>query len=451
MLLSGYDPVVYSRILTSLTLAFHIIFATIGVGVPLMIALAEWIGLKRNDEHYLLMARRWARGFVITVAVGVVTGTAIGLQLSLLWPSFMRVAGQSIALPLFMETFAFFFEAIFLGIYLYTWDRFRSRMVHFWLLIPVVIGSSASAFFITVVNAFMNAPAGVTVKDGKIIDISPFGAMLSPAMPTKVSHVLITAYATCAFVLAAISAWSLLKGRQHVYYKKALKLTMVSAFVFLIGSAIIGDLSGKYLANYQPEKLAAMEWHFETSKQAPLVLGGVLTKDNEIKYGLTIPYALSILAHGTPNAEVTGLNDIPADEHPPLWIHYLFDMKMALVALMTLISSVFMLVLWRKRSLAYTSKWLLRAVILAAPVAMLTIEHGWIFSEVGRQPWILHGIMKTSEGATASGHVDTMLVVFALLYLVLGVTAVRVLIKMFSSNRAEDEIKARGIEGGEEQ
>jgi cytochrome d ubiquinol oxidase subunit I len=451
MLLSGYDPVVYSRILTSLTLAFHIIFATIGVGVPLMIALAEWIGLKRNDEHYILMARRWARGFVITVAVGVVTGTAIGLQLSLLWPSFMRVAGQSIALPLFMETFAFFFEAIFLGIYLYTWDRFRSRMVHFWLLIPVVIGSSASAFFITVVNAFMNAPAGVTVKDGKIIDISPFGAMLSPAMPTKVSHVLITAYATCAFVLAAISAWSLLKGRQHVYYKKALKLTMVSAFVFLIGSAIIGDLSGKYLANYQPEKLAAMEWHFETSKQAPLVLGGVLTKDNEIKYGLTIPYALSILAHGTPNAEVIGLNDIPADEHPPLWIHYLFDMKMALVALMTLISSVFMLVLWRKRNLAYTSKWLLRAVILAAPVAMLTIEHGWIFSEVGRQPWILHGIMKTSEGATASGHVDTMLVVFALLYLVLGVTAVRVLTKMFSSNRAEDEIKARGIEGGDEQ
>ena len=156
-----------------------------------MIALAEWIGIRRNDAHYLLLARRWARGFVITVAVGVVTGTAIGLQLSLLWPSFMRVAGQSIALPLFMETFAFFFEAIFLGIYLYTWDRFKNKMVHFWLLVPVVIGSSASAFFITVVNAFMNAPAGVTVIDGAITDISPFGAMLSPAMPTKVSHVLI--------------------------------------------------------------------------------------------------------------------------------------------------------------------------------------------------------------------------------------------------------------------
>lgn len=448
MLLSSYDPVMYSRMLTGLTLAFHIIFATIGVGVPLMIALAEWIGIRRNDEHYLLMARRWARGFVITVAVGVVTGTAIGLQLSLLWPSFMKVAGQSIAIPLFMETFAFFFEAIFLGIYLYTWDRFKNKMTHFWLLIPVVIGSSASAFFITVVNAFMNAPAGVTVKDGQITDISPFGAMLSPAMPTKVSHVLVTAYLTCAFVLAAISAWSLLKGRNHVYYKKALKLTMIAAGVFLLSSAIIGDLSGKYLAKYQPEKLAAMEWHFETTKQAPLVLGGILTDNNEIKYGIKIPYALSILAHGFPNAEVTGLNDIPADETPPLWIHYLFDLKMSFVALMSIIAVAFLFLLWFKRPLAYSNKWLLRGIILAAPLAMLTIEHGWIFSEVGRQPWILHGIMKTSEGATVSEHVDTMLIVFALLYIVLGLTAIRVLTRMFRNNKAEDEIAARGIEGG---
>src|SRR6185437_14800357 len=179
------EAVFFSRILTETTLSFHIIYATIGVGIPLMIMIAQWVGIKKNDEHYILLARRWARGFVITVAVGVVTGTAIGLQLSLLWPNFMKLAGNVIALPLFMETFAFFFEAIFLGIYLYTWDRFKKRTTHLWLLIPVVIGSSASAAFITIVNAFMNAPAGVTVKDGKIIDISPFGAMLSPAMPTK--------------------------------------------------------------------------------------------------------------------------------------------------------------------------------------------------------------------------------------------------------------------------
>ncbi|XEC97701.1 cytochrome ubiquinol oxidase subunit I [Paenibacillus tarimensis] len=445
--MSTYDPVIWSRILTSLTLAFHIIYATIGVGVPLMIALAEWIGIKRNDPHYLLLARRWARGFVITVAVGVVTGTAIGLQLSLLWPSFMRVAGQSIALPLFMETFAFFFEAIFLGIYLYTWDRFKNRMVHFWLLIPVVLGSSASAFFITIVNAFMNYPVGFDFIDGRIANVDPIAAMLSPAMPTKVAHVLSSAYLTCAFILAAIAAWPLLKGRNHIYYKKALKLTMVSAFIFMLSTAVIGDLSGKYLAKYQPEKLAAMEWHFETMENAPLLLGGILTENNEVKYGLEIPYALSILAHGNPTAEVTGLNDIPVDEHPPLWIHYLFDIKMGYVAFMAITALLFMISIWRRRGNPYKG-WLLRMIIIAAPVAMLTIEHGWIFSEVGRQPWILRGIMRTSEGATTSDHVDTMLFVFSGLYLVLGITSVRVLTRMFKTNRAEDEIAAKGIEGG---
>jgi cytochrome d ubiquinol oxidase subunit I len=439
MLLNGYDPVIFSRILTSLTLGFHIIYATIGVGVPLMIALAEWIGIRRNDFHYLFLARRWARGFVITVAVGVVTGTAIGLQLSLLWPSFMRVAGQSISLPLFLETFAFFFEAIFLGIYLYTWDRFKNRMTHFWLLIPVVIGSSASAFFITIVNAFMNYPVGFTLTNGEITDVNPIAAMLSPAMPTKVAHVLSSAYLTCAFVLAAITAWSLLKGKKHVYYKKALKLTMVCAFVFMVSTALIGDLSGKYLAKYQPEKLAATEWHFETMGKAPLVLGGVLTEDNEVRFGLKIPYGLSILAHSNPFAEVIGLNEFPEDERPPLWIHYLFDIKMGYVAFMVLVSLIFLVEMIRKKGNTYR-RWLLRAIMLAAPIAILTIEHGWIFSEVGRQPWILRGIMRTTEGATTSNHVDLMLLLFALLYLALGVSSVRVLLKMFRNNQAEDEI-----------
>ncbi|WP_139998841.1 cytochrome ubiquinol oxidase subunit I [Paenibacillus paridis] len=439
MLLTGYDPVMFSRILTSLTLGFHIIYATIGVGVPLMIALAEWIGIRRNDFHYLLLARRWARGFVITVAVGVVTGTAIGLQLSLLWPSFMQVAGQSISLPLFLETFAFFFEAIFLGIYLYTWDRFKSRMTHFWLLIPVVIGSSASAFFITIVNAFMNYPVGFTLKAGEISEVNPIAAMLSPAMPTKVAHVLSSAYLTCAFVLAAITAWSLLKGKNHVYYKKALKLTMVCAFVFMVSTALIGDLSGKYLAKYQPEKLAATEWHFETMGKAPLVLGGVLTEDNQVRFGLEIPFGLSILAHSNPFAEVIGLNDFPEDERPPLWIHYLFDIKMGYVAFMVFVSLLFLVEMIRKKGNTYR-RWLLRAIVVAAPVAILTIEHGWIFSEVGRQPWILRGIMRTSEGATTSGHVDLMLWLFALLYLVLGVSSARVLVKMFRNNQAEDEL-----------
>jgi cytochrome bd ubiquinol oxidase subunit I len=198
----GMDVVDQSRYLTMLTLSVHVIFATLGVGVPLFIAIAHWLGLKRKDEHYLLLAKRWARGYTITVAIGVVTGTAIALQLALLWPRFMEFAGQLVALPLFMETFAFFFEAIFLGIYLYTWSRFKNPWHHFLLLIPIVLGAAMSAFFITSVNGFMNTPQGFTLVDGQLTDIQPLVAMFNAATATKVAHVLESAYMTSAFELA---------------------------------------------------------------------------------------------------------------------------------------------------------------------------------------------------------------------------------------------------------
>lgn len=444
----AYDPVLYSRMLTELTLAFHIIFATIGVGVPVMIALAEWTGIKRKDPYYILLARRWARGFVITVAVGVVTGTAIGLQLSLLWPSFMRIAGQAIALPLFLETFAFFFEAIFLGIYLYTWDRFKNPITHFLLVIPVVIGSSASAFFITTVNAFMNTPQGFTLKDGSIINIQPLVAMFNPATPTKVAHVMTSAYMTTAFILAAIAAFSMLKKRNHLYHRKALKLTMTAALVFSLSTALVGDLSGKFLAKYQPEKLAAAEWHFETGTKAPLVLGGILTKDHEIKYGLKLPYALSILAGDTPNAEVKGLNDTPENERPPLFVHYIFDSMVSIGIFLTVLSLLYVWMVSKYTNGMYP-RWILRLITWSGPLAMLGIECGWVYAEIGRQPWILRGYMKTADGATTSTHVDLMLVLFCFIYIVLGFTVIKVLRNLFKNSEVQEELIAIGIEGGE--
>ncbi|WP_248930564.1 cytochrome ubiquinol oxidase subunit I [Paenibacillus hamazuiensis] len=442
-----YDPVLYSRILTGVTLGFHIIFATIGVGVPVMIAIAEWLGIRRKDPYYTLMARRWARGFVITVAVGVVTGTAIGLQLSLLWPSFMQIAGQAIALPLFMETFAFFFEAIFLGIYLYTWDRFRNPWVHFAFVIPVVLGSSASAFFITAVNAFMNTPQGFELAGRTIINIDPIKAMFNPATPTKTAHVLSSAYMTSAFVLASIAAFAILGGRKHPYYKKALKLTMIAALVFSALTAFIGDLSGKFLAKYQPEKLAAAEWHFETTEQAPLILGGVLGPNNEVRYAIKIPYALSILAHGDPNATVQGLNEFDPDKLPPLRTHYFFD-AMVVIGGFLLVLSLFFWLSIRKTGRFAHNRLILRCIVAAGPLAMLAIECGWIFTEVGRQPWILRGYMTTQAGATTSDHVDVMLLLFSALYAILAATSISVLGKMFRRNTAEQELIARGIERG---
>nr|WP_153731617.1 cytochrome ubiquinol oxidase subunit I [Sporosarcina obsidiansis] len=444
--MNGLDSVFYSRVLTELTLSFHIIYATIGVGVPLMIMLAQWVGIKKNDEHYILLARRWARGFVITVAVGVVTGTAIGLQLSLLWPNFMELAGNVIALPLFMETFAFFFEAIFLGIYLYTWDRFENQKKHFLLLIPVALGASFSAVFITIVNAFMNAPQGFDLVNGELINVNPLVAMFNPAMPTKVAHVVGTAYMTSAFLLAAIAAFRLLRGSNHVYHKKALFLTLKVGFIFSVTAALIGDLSGKYLAEYQPEKLAAAEWHFETEENAPLILYGVLD-NGEVKYAIKIPYALSILAHGSPTAEVIGLDQFPEEDTPPLYIHYLFDIMVTIGMTLLGLSAIFLVGMWRKWKFV-ESRWFRWLIVLGGPLVFISLEAGWWLAEVGRQPWILRNIMRTAEGATTSGQVPTMLVLFALLYLVLGIGSVVVLRRMFIRNPVEREIAERQQEKG---
>ncbi len=438
------ESVFFSRVLTELTLSFHIIYATIGVGIPLMIMIAQWVGIKKQDEHYILLARRWTRGFVITVAVGVVTGTAIGLQLSLLWPNFMELAGNVIALPLFMETFAFFFEAIFLGIYLYTWDRFENQKKHMLLLIPVAIGASFSAIFITIVNAFMNAPQGFDIANGQLVNINPVLAMFTPAMPTKVAHVLSTAYMTAAFVLASIGAYRLLKGSNHVYHKKALFLTMKIGLIFSIATAVIGDFSGKYLAEYQPEKLAAAEWHFETEEGAPLMLYGVLD-DGEVKYAIKIPYALSILAHSNPNAEVIGLDQFPEDEIPPLYIHYLFDIMVTIGMWMTALSLVYVVGTWLKMRFV-ASKWYRWLIVFGGPLSIIAIEAGWWFAEVGRQPWILRGIMRTEEAATTSGQVDLMLLLFAGLYLVLAIGSIVVLTRMFRKNPVEQELSDRKLE-----
>jgi cytochrome d ubiquinol oxidase subunit I len=434
------DSVLWSRFLSAETLFFHIIWATIGVGVPVFISLAEGWGLWKKDTHFVLMARRWTRGFVITVAVGVVTGTCIGLMLSLLWPQFMKLVGNVISLPLFMETFAFFFEAIFLGIYLYTWDRFKNPWLHWLTSIPVIIGSSMSAVFITTVNAFMNTPAGFKL-DGKghLTEIDPIAAMLNPATPSKVGHVLSSAYLTCGFLLAAIAAWSLLKGRSHNYYKKALTFTMLASLVLAVLTIVAGDISGKFLARYQPAKLAAAEWHFETKTEAPLVFGGILDeKTLQVKHAIRIPYLLSILAGGTPDAKVTGLSAIPRSEWPPLFIHYLFHGMVAIGFYLLLVPALFLFLWWRKRDGVFRP-WLLRAIVLGAPLAFAAIELGWIYAEVGRQPWIIVGLMRVGEAVTTNGNVGWIALAFTLLYLALATMAVKVLSRLFRHNPAEKE------------
>src|SRR5699024_2504575 len=376
------DTVLLSRMLTAMTLGFHIIFATIGVGIPLLISIAEFIGIKKKDPHYTLLARRWTRGFVITVAIGVVTGTAIGLQLSLLWPSFMQIAGNVISLPLFMETFAFFFEAIFLGAYLYTWDRFKKPIYHWLLSIPVVLGAGFSAVFITTVKDNMITPEGFTMENGKIISINPIQAMLNPATPSKVLHVLTSAYMTSAAILAALTAYILIKNRHKAkaYYKKALKFTVIMSFIFTVFTALAGDISAKFLAEHQPEKLAAAEWHFETEEAADLILFGRLTDDNVVKNAIQIPKALSFLVFLCFNVEVKGLEEYLEYELSSLWVHYMFDL-LVMVGMYSLVVTFVYIICTFKKKWNPHKNWLLTLLVLNGPLAMLGIEFGWIYAD----------------------------------------------------------------------
>lgn len=434
------DTLLWSRWLTGLTLTFHVIFATVGVGVPLMIAIAEFVGIWKKDEHYILMAKRWTRGFIISVAVGVVTGTAIALQLALVWPNFMKLAGNVIALPLFMEVFAFFFEAIFLGIYLYTWDRFRNRYIHWLLTLPIVAGASMSAFFITTVNGFMNQPEGFVMEAGHFIAVQPLEAMFNTATASKVFHVLTSAYATGAALLAGVAAFSILKKGASLYAKKALRLMMSVLLIFSVLTTLAGDMSAKFLAAHQPEKLAAAEWHFETERGADLILLGWLNSEREIMGALHIPKALSFLAFGDFNAEVTGLNEFPADEQPPLIVHYLFDLMVGAGAALVAIPAVyFLFVIWKKRN--ELNRWLLWAIVGCIPFAFLGVELGWFYAEIGRQPWIIRGYMRVEEAATTSPSVRILFFLFLLLYIVLGTICVFVLRRLFRNNPAELEME----------
>ncbi|CAG7615937.1 cytochrome ubiquinol oxidase subunit I [Paenibacillus allorhizosphaerae] len=435
----------WSRGLTEMTLAFHILFATVGVGVPVFISIAEWLGIAKKDVHYSLMARRWARGFVITVAVGVVTGTCIGLQLSLLWPEFMRLAGNVVGLPLFMETFAFFFEAIFLGIYLYTWNRFSNPYLHWLLTLPIIIGSTGSALFITTVNAFMNTPQGFTYESGNLTHIDPLAAMFNPATPSKVAHVLFSAYLTSAFLLAMIAAFAMLKGRKDDYYRKSIRLNMTVGLVLAVATIIGGDASAKFLAKEQPEKLAAAEWHFETGDRASLVVGGRLNPETgEISGAIEIPWALSILATNHPDGTVVGLNDFPKDEWPPLYVHYLFDAMVGIGFYLLAVPCLFLAMLLIKRWNAY-NRWILGGILAGGPLSFLAIELGWFYAEVGRQPWIIRGYLRVSDAATTNAHVDVTFWMFAVLYAVLGIVCLFVLARLFHNKPAELELELHRI------
>src|SRR3954468_4447458 len=331
-----------ARSLFGTTMGFHIIFATIGVGLPFMILTAELIYQKTKDIEYVVMAKRWTKAFAVLLGVGIPTGTIAGTQLSLLWPGFMRVIGIVMALPFQIEIYAFFIEALFMSIYVYAAERIAPWM-RVASLVLVVIGAMGSAVLITNVHAFEGTPAGFRVVDGKIVDVHPWVAFFNPSFFVNAGHVAFSAYTTGAFVVATVSAYKMLKSdfssRVFKFHRKALMLSLVIGGIFSLLTALNGHETAQSLHKHQPEKLAAAEGLFETQSHAPLTIGGFTDrKTEEVKWGIEVPWALSFLAGNRFDTVVKGLNDFPEDEWPPLFIHTLFNGMVAIGSLLILIS-----------------------------------------------------------------------------------------------------------------
>jgi len=415
------DNLVAARATMAFSLGFHIIFAAIGMTMPLFMSAAHWRYLKTKDSAYLELTKMWMKGVAILFAVGAVSGTVLSFELGLLWPGFMQHAGPIIGMPFSWEGTAFFIEAIAIGLFLYGWNRMNT-WVHWATGLMVGVSGFISGIFVVAANSWMNTPAGFDWVEGAARNIDPVAAMFNRAWLHESLHMQLAALQAVGLAVAGIHAWLYLRGRAPDLNLKALRIAMVFGAAASLAQPFAGHFAGEKVAEFQPAKLAAMEGHFVTSRRAPLTIGGLPDVETRtMKWGVEIPGLLSLLAHRDLNAEVIGLDQIPRENWPPvLIVHVAFQV---MVGIGTLLAAVGALWFWFHRN-NHLPRWFLWAVVGCAPLGFVAMEAGWVVTEVGRQPWIIYDILRTKDAVTP---VPGMVYHFSLfLVLYLGLAAVTV-------------------------
>jgi cytochrome d ubiquinol oxidase subunit I len=425
------DTLTAARAQMEVSLGFHMIFAALGIGMPLLLLIAEGLWLRTGQPHYRELARQWAKATALTFAVGAVSGTALSFELGLLWPEFMRVAGPTIGSAFTLEGFAFFIEAIFLGLYLYGWDRLSPR-AHFLTAIPIALSGLASGILVVAVNAWMQFPPLDAAGQPRVDPMAPFQ---SPAWLHMWLHSSLSTYVATGFAVAGVYALGLLRGRHDAYHGSGLRIALAVAAVAALLQPLSGDISARATARLQPAKLAAMEALFQTERNAPLLIGGWPDVDRqEVRYAIRIPGALSFLAHHDVNAEVSGLDRVPRSDWPNVTLtHIAFQIMVGCGTLLAAVGVLFWFLQWRKRAL---SRALLTTLLLIAPLGFVALEAGWVVTEVGRQPWIIHGVMRTRDAVTTVDSVALIFYSFCLLYGVLG-AVLAMLLRRLAHNRRQ--------------
>jgi cytochrome d ubiquinol oxidase subunit I len=412
------------------TLGFHIVLSCLGVALPATILVANYIGIKKGDEAAMELAKRWSKAMALTFAVGAVTGTVLSFEFGLLWPHFVDRFGAAFGVAFAIEGIFFFVEAIFLAIYIYGWKRL-SPWAHFWSGVPMFVTGIGGAFSVVAANAWMNQPQGFTLDAaGKVTEVEPFKVLFNPATSYEVPHMILAAYMVVGFLVASVYAVGMLRGRRDRLHRLGLLIPLTIGLIATPIQLFVGDTAARAVADHQPAKFAGMECIQETGGHQTEYVGGICTASGVVA-AIPIPELDSLLVGFSPGSKVIGLNDIPEDERPPAntLLHLAFDTMVGIGSALLLLGVWLGWTWWKRREIPQ-SKWFLRAVALSGGGAVLALWCGWIVTEVGRQPWIVQGYMRTSEAVTDAGGIWFSFALVLVLYAGLGSAAILTLRSM---------------------
>ena len=413
-----------ARQMQALSLAVHIPLVCFGIAFPAMVLFLEAMWLRTGDPLYKALAKRWSHAMAILFAIGVVTGTILSFELGLLWPEFMATFGDVFGLGFALEGFSFFTEAIFIAIYIYGWDRLPPR-VHFLAGFPILIAGITGAFFVISVNGWMNDPTGFRIENGEVVGVKPVEALFNANMWHEFVHMYLAGIIVAGFLVAAVYAAGWLRGNRERRHRVALIVALSFASLAAPVQLLVGDFAARTVAERQPLKLAILEGLPETESGAPLHIFGIY-EDGEVKGGIKFPKLLSLLADHDPNATVEGLDAAPPNGLPTNTginiVRLSFQAMVFIGSGLAALAVWFLWFAWRRGRLPRT-RWFMRAVVLAGPLAVVALICGWITTEVGRQPWIVYEVMRTEQAVTGANGIPVGYGTLVIVYLGLAVIA----------------------------
>jgi cytochrome d ubiquinol oxidase subunit I len=413
------EHLLQARHMQALSFTVHIPLVCFGIALPLMVLVMEWWGHRTGDPLYRTIARRWSRVMIALFAVGVITGTVLSFEMGVLWPNFTATFGGVFGLGFAIEGFSFFLEAIFLGIYVYGWDRLSPR-VHMLSGIPIVITGFLGSWMVISVNAWMNHPGGFRLEAHRVVDVQPWKALFANEyLWHELIHMYVAAYVVTGFVVAGVYAVARLRGRWTRYERTAIVVPLMVAALAAPIQILVGDWAARTVSTAQPTKLAAIEGLAETTHGAPLhVLGWY--DDGKVRHGLRIPKLLSTLAFHDPGARVQGLDAVSPGDRPPVnVVRIAFQTMVGIGTLLAALGVLTVLVRVRRRRLP-TPRAYYVAVAAAGPLSCVALVAGWVTTEVGRQPWVVYGVMRTSDAVTGAGVIPVSYAGLWVLYLAVG-------------------------------